>query len=242
MTTSSPGEPARAGTREIRVWDPAVRAVHWLQAALVATSVTTGFVGGSALRIHRLSGYAILALVLFRLAWGFRGAHHARFRSFLRGPRAVISFVRDTLSLRRPVYAGHNPLAGWEVLALLAVLLVQATTGLFANDDIFFEGPLYPLVSKALSDVLTRVHHANAVVLLTLVAMHLLAAALHFLLEGRNLVLPMITGRARWPEGLEAPDAGPPRPWLALSLFVVACLLVALVVNVPGLGRAGGEP
>jgi cytochrome b len=228
---------------EVRVWDLPVRAVHWVQAALVATSVTTGLAGGNALRIHRLSGYAILALVVFRILWGFAGGRHARFGAFLRGPRAVAAFVRETLALRRPLYVGHNPLAGWEVLALLAVLLVQASSGLFSNDDIFFEGPLAGLVSKALSDALTRVHRTGAVVLLVLVAAHLAAAVFHLALERRNLVKPMLTGRARWPAGLEAPDAGPWRPWLAAALLLVAVLVVTLVVNVPGLVRAGGgEP
>jgi cytochrome b len=228
--------------REIRVWDVPVRAVHWVQAALVATSVTTGLMGGNALRIHRLSGYAILTLVLFRILWGFRGGHHARFRAFLRGPRAVVAFARETLALRKPLYVGHNPAAGWEVTALLAVLLVQGTSGLFANDDIFFEGPLAALVSKGVSDALTRLHRTNAMILLALVALHLGAVAFHLVFERRNLVRPMITGRARWPDGLPAPDAGPSRPWLALSLFVAAVLAVALAVNAPGLGRTGGGP
>jgi cytochrome b len=219
-----------------------VRAVHWVQVALVATSVATGFTGGNVLRIHRLSGYALLALVLFRAAWGFAGGRHARFASFLRGPRAVLGFVRETVALRRPLHAGHNPLAGWVTLALLAALLVQASTGLFANDDLFFEGPLAKLVTQDLSDRLTGVHKTNARILLALVAMHVGAVLFHLVVERQNLVAPMFTGRKRWPEGMEAPDPGRPRPWLAIALFLAACAAVALVVNGPGLGRTGGEP
>ena len=40
-------------------------------------------------------------------------------------------------------------------LFMLLVLFVQAGTGLFANDDIATEGPLYKWVSKAASDRLT---------------------------------------------------------------------------------------
>jgi cytochrome b len=226
-------------TREIRVWDAPVRLVHWAQAALVTTSVVTGFTGGNALRIHRLSGYAILTLVLFRALWGFVGGRHARFASFLRGPKAVATFLRETVALRRPLHVGHNPLAGWMTMALLAALLVQASAGLFANDDIAFEGPLAPLVTKDRSDALTVVHKTNARIILALVALHIGAPLLHLAVERQNLFVPMISGRKRWPEGIEAPDAGRPRPVLAAFLFLAACAAVALVVNAPGLGRTG---
>jgi cytochrome b len=229
-------------TRAIRVWDFPVRAVHWTQAALVAASVATGFTGGNALRLHRLSGYAILVLVVFRVLWGFAGGRHARFSAFLRGPRAVATFVRDTVALRRPLHVGHNPLAGWMILALLAALFMQAGTGLFANDDIAFEGPLASAVTKDLSDTLTSVHRTHARVLLALVALHIGAALFHLAIERRNLIAAMVTGKRQWPEGLEAPDPGRPRPWLAAALFLAACVAVALVINGPGLGRTGGGP
>ena len=241
----NPTRPANAGditTRAIRVWDVPVRAVHWSQAVLVATSVATGFGGGNALSVHRYSGYAILALVLFRVLWGFAGGHHARFASFLRGPRAVATFIRETASLRRPLHLGHNPLAGWMVVALLAALVVQGGTGLFANDDIAFEGPLARFVGKNLGDLLTAVHRKSARILLALIAMHLAAVLFHFVFERRNFVAAMLTGRTRWPEGLDAPDSGRPRPWLAAALFLAACAAVALAVNGPAFGRTAGAP
>jgi cytochrome b len=229
-------------THTIRVWDAPVRAVHWVLAVLVATSVATGFTGGNALSLHRFSGYAILALVVFRVLWGFAGGRHAQFATFLRGPRAVATFVRETAALRRPLHIGHNPLAGWMVVALLAALLVQGGTGLFANDDIAFEGPLVRLVGKDLGDLLTAVHRKTARILLALVAMHLGAVLFHFVVERRNLVAAMFTGRASWPEALDAPEPGRPRPWLAAALFLVACAAVALAVNGAGFGRTAGAP
>jgi cytochrome b len=239
----TPAEQAlQTPTRQVRVWDVPVRAVHWTQAALVAISVATGFTGGNALRFHRFSGYAILTLVLFRVAWGFAGGRHARFASFLRGPRMVAEFLRETLALRKPTYAGHNPLAGWMTLALLAALAAQAGTGLFSNDDIAFAGPLAGAVSKDLSDAFTRAHHMNATVLLALVALHVGAVVLHLAVERRNLVTPMITGRAPWPAGLPEPAAERPRPWLAAALFLAACAAVATVAQTAGSGRTGGPP
>jgi cytochrome b len=234
---------AATATRVIRVWDVPVRLVHWTQVALVATNVVTGFTGGSLLRVHRLSGYAILTLLLFRLAWGFAGGGHARFASWIQGPRAIAAFLRETLALRRPFHVGHNPLAGWMALALLASLVVQASTGLFANDDIFFEGPLASAVSKSVSDTLTGVHKTNARILIALVALHVGAVVLHLVIERQDHLTPMFTGRKRLPAGIPAPAPARARnPALALVLFLAACAAVALVVNAPGLGRTGEGP
>jgi cytochrome b len=239
--TSHPHD-AQVPTREVQVWDVPVRVVHWVQASLVALSVATGFTGGNALRIHRLSGYTILTLVTFRAMWGFAGSRHARFATFLKGPRDALVFLRETLARHLPIHVGHNPLAGWNIVALLASLLVQASTGLFANDDISFQGPLARLVSSGTSDALTIVHKTNARILLTLVALHLGAVLFHLVFERRNVVTPMLTGRIRVPRDLEAPDAGQYHFWRAAVLFVLAVAAVVLIVNAPGLGRTGGSP
>ena len=186
---------ARAA-RSVRVWDLPTRLFHWLLVVLVVVSVYTGNVGGlREMDVHMLSGYAILALLLFRLVWGFIGAGESRFLSFVRGPRAVLAYARDLLTGRHRATLGHNPLGGWSVMAMLASLLVQAVTGLFSNDDILTKGPLARTVSKATSDRLTAIHDLNATVLYVLIGVHLLAILFYLLVQKENLVRPMLTGR-----------------------------------------------
>ncbi len=133
-------------------------------------------------------------LVLFRLLWGFVGGRYARFGNFLQGPRAVWQAARELLGRATYHAAGHNPLGGWMVILLLVGLLVQVGTGLFANDDLFNEGPRYAQVSKALSDKLTAVHHFNFNALVTLIATHVGAILYHAVFKRENLVAPMIHG------------------------------------------------
>ena len=83
------------------------------------------------------------------------------------------------------------------VILLLLVLLVQAGTGLFANDDIAVEGPLYPWVSKAGSDFLTWLHKLTFNILLILISLHVLAALFYLVAKGENLIVSMLTGR-KW--------------------------------------------
>lgn len=196
---------------KVRIWDLPTRLVHWALAVLVIVSFVSGKIGGNAMTWHMLSGYAILALILFRLLWGFAGSHYARFATFVRGPRQVLAALAALAAVVRGTtqpHAGHNPLGALSVLALLAVLLLQATTGLFANDDIFTEGPLAKLVSGATSELLTRIHGLNEYAILALVALHLAAVAFHHIVKRDNLVGPMITGDKHTVDAPAAADDG----------------------------------
>ena len=148
---------------------------------------------------HLLSGYAIFVLLIFRLAWGLVGSRTARFSSFVKGPATILAHVAVLLQKKTAApYLGHNPLGGWSVVAMLLVLFVQVITGLFANDDILTEGPLYAWVSKETSDLLTWGHLINRYLLVVLIAVHIFAIFYYFFFKRENLIGPMITGRKRW--------------------------------------------
>lgn len=211
----------------VTVWDLPVRLFHWALVGLLGFSWWSGEEGGMALERHLWAGYAVLALVLFRCVWGCVGSATARFTHFVRGPRTVLASLPELASARPLHVAGHNPLGGWMVLALLLVLLVQTATGLFANDDLFNEGPLYAHVGKALSDTLTGLHHLNFKLLLALVALHVAAIAWHRVRKGEKLVSAMVHGR----KALPAPAPLPANAWRALPWLALSAGVVALVVN-----------
>ena len=182
------------GFRPVLVWDLPTRLFHWLLVALVAVSFATGKIGGNAMLYHEWCGEAILALLMFRVVWGFIGSSPSRFRTFLAGPAAVLRYVLTLFRREADHHLSHNPLGGWSVMAMLLVLLIQAGTGLFANDDIATAGPLYKWVSKAASDRLTSIHHLNHDLIIILVAVHIAAVLFHLIYKKENLILPMITG------------------------------------------------
>jgi cytochrome b len=195
---SEGSRPSESSDRPILVWDLPTRLFHWLLVTLVIASFATGKIGGLWMQHHMWSGYTIFGLLLFRVAWGFVGGRHARFSDFVCGPGAVLRYAQTMLRRDAPKHLGHNPLGGWSVLAMLIALLVQAVTGLFANDDIFIEGPLYPWVSKAASDWLTHIHKLNQEIILLLVAVHVAAVFFYLILKHENLIRPMFTGRKHW--------------------------------------------
>lgn len=188
-----------ASSRPILVWDLPTRVFHWLLVALVITSFVTGKIAGLWMQYHIWCGCTIFGLLVFRLTWGFVGGKYARFSDFVYGPGAVLRYALTLHRRDAPEYLGHNPLGGWSVLAMLTTLLIQAVTGLFANDDIFTEGPLYPWVNKATSDWLTHIHRLNQEAVLLLVAVHVMAVLFHLIVKGQNLIQPMFTGHKLWP-------------------------------------------
>lgn len=206
-------------TEKARVWDLPTRLFHWALAACVVGSLVSINLGGNAVGWHFRFGYAILTLLIFRLAWGFVGPRYARFSSFPPNPLAALRHLRG----QDATMAGHSPLGALSVYALLLSLAFQAGTGLFANDAIMWDGPLRNTVSNATSDWLTSLHKTNRFVLLALIGLHLAAIAFYTLLERKSLVRPMITGDALLPaERASTAQAADGLRERALALAVLA--------------------
>lgn len=225
---------------KIKVWDVPVRLFHWTLVILMAVSYFTGRAGGDAMKFHFWSGYAILALILFRIAWGVVGSTTARFSNFVKGPAAALAHAREMLGRHGPYDAGHNPMGGAMVVLLLFAVLAQAGTGLFSadTDTGLVSGPLAGRIADATVDKVTAFHHYGVNVLLTLVAVHVLAVLLYLVWKRRNLAGAMITGRKPAdqvvPPGMPVPSLYFASGRLAISLLIAAAALVYFIV------RAGG--
>lgn len=215
------------GTGAVPVWDVPVRLFHWMLVLLIVFSWLAAEMDW--MTWHMYSGYTILTLVLFRILWGFAGSTHARFSDFLHGPRALIDYVKTLPSRTAARFAGHNPLGGLSVVLILLCVLAQAGTGLFANDDIITEGPLFKHVSKELSDWLTTIHKYNFNVLLALIGLHIAAVLYYLLWKSENLIKPMFTGHKHLPAGV-AP-AAMRGVGLAAMLLAVCAAGVWFLVN-----------
>jgi cytochrome b len=214
-------------TPHARVWDLPTRLFHWVLVALVVVLYASGKFDLIDMRWHVWAGCATLALLLFRLLWGFAGSQTSRFVEFVRGPGAVIAYLRSLFSGAAKSTVGHNPLGGWSVLALLLSLLLQTVSGLFASDEVEVDGPLVAHVSVRTAKWMTRLHHWNESVLLALIALHVVAVLLYLLLGRRNLVAPMIHGRDAHADPAALRFAS---GWRALALFAASAAAVTLLV------------
>lgn len=205
-------------TATLKVWDLPTRLFHWsLLAGIVAcwwTSTENGDMDW-----HMRCGYAVLALLLFRLVWGVLGSTTARFSNFVTAPRAVIRYFAGIRKNDPMPHIGHNPAGGWMVLALLGTALFISGSGLFANDDMMSEGPLAHHVGERFSDLATALHENGFHFLLALVGLHLAAVAFYLLVKKENLVLPMLTGIKHLPRNSGAPALHTQKAWLALLIL-----------------------
>jgi cytochrome b len=199
----------------VRVWDVPVRVCHWLIVLFIAASWWTG--KSSRLEWHRYSGYALLALVTFRIYWGFFGSSTARFSQFVRGPRTVMSYLNG----RWVAIAGHNPLGALSVVILLGLLLAQIVLGLFAVDvDGIESGPLSIYVSFDAGRVAAHWHHTLFDALLFLIGLHVAAVLFYLFYKKENLIAAMVHGMRTFPGEQPAPVKS--ASWLR---FVVGVLL-----------------
>jgi cytochrome b len=218
-----------AGVRPVRVWDLPTRLFHWLLAAAVIGAVVTAKVGGNAMVWHTRLGLMVLALLVFRLAWGFVGGHWSRFASFAYGPASVRAYLRGDSGPGGRFDIGHSPLGALSVFALLAVLVLQVATGLVADDEVATVGPLNRFVEVATGLKATAWHErVGQYLIIALVVAHVGAVLYYLQAKRRNLIAPMWHGdKPLAPDTPASADGWRQR-------------LLALVLIAIGLGLAGG--
>ena len=167
-------------------WDLLVRLMHWSLAVGIAGAWITS---GTWARFHEPIGYAVLAIAMLRLVWGFVGGRYARFTQFVQSPAHAARYTWLLLRRGEPRYVGHNPLGGWMVLALLACAIAAATTGWLFTTDRFWG-----------DDTVQSLHFALACALLGLVALHMCGVIFTSFRHHENLVRSMINGDKRAPD------------------------------------------
>ncbi len=190
--------------QRVQVWDPMVRLFHWSLVIAFATAFVTGDENET---VHAYAGYAVAALVVFRVIWGFIGTKHARFSDFIYGPGVTLAYLKGLVSGKPAHYLGHNPLGGWMVVALLLSLAATCWTGLeaYAADG---KGPLagatLTVMPQARADedgkaaggdeFWEELHESCADFTLLLVLLHLTGVIAASVLHRENLARAMVTG------------------------------------------------
>ena len=218
----------------VRVWDLPLRLFHWALAALVLLALFSGDAGGEWLDWHRVAGLGILWLLVFRLCWGFCGPTYARFSQFVPTPAKLMTYFRGEWRGE-----GHSPLAALSVFAMLLVVLLQVSLGLFARDDTGFMGPLSSFLNMTQAERVTDWHELNANVVFLLVLLHISAIIYYRLFCDQSLVLPMITGVKK--DSQAAATQGGSTKALIMSVLL-ATLVVVAVLQLGAPAPATAEP
>lgn len=207
-----------AADRAVYLWDWPVRITHWGFALLLPAMWWTAEEGE--MERHQQLGLLFLGLLVFRVLWGFGGSAPARFGQFVKGPGAVLAYVRGTAT-GGPVL-GHNPLGGWSIAALLALIAVQIGLGLISQDvDGLFSGPLNHLVSYDTGDAARGWHELSFNILAGLVVVHIFAVGFYLFVRRDNLITPMLSGRKRVDGTVADPRRGSATALIASAVAAV---------------------
>ena len=170
-----------------KVWDPLVRAAHWLLAASIVAAWLTREGWGV---WHEWIGYGTLFLAAGRMVWGWLGPCYARLSQFVHGPAATLRYARRVSRATEPRHVGHNPLGAWMILALLTVTGLTGLSGWIYTTDQYWG-----------DERVEALHEALAIALLVLAALHVAGVITASLRHRENLVGAMIHGRKRPPAG-----------------------------------------
>jgi cytochrome b len=217
--TSNETESANNHASGTTVWDPVVRFGHWaLVVAFAIAYFSAEEEAGGPDVLHVWGGYAVGAIIILRVLWGFIGSKYARFSDFVgevvSAPRYLVDLVRG----RARRYLGHSPAGGAMIIALLVSLAATVATGVIAYGE-RGKGPLAVdgagIVKQAAAEededvravpkagakgeesVMGELHDSLANITLALIILHVLGVGLASFVHRENLLVAMITGRKR---------------------------------------------
>ncbi len=216
----------KALAEKVAVWDGATRLFHWtLVTLIILAPITNNYMD---FYWHKMNGYAILVLILFRVLWGFVGSSTSRFLNFVH-PFAAFGYLGGLVTGKSRHYLGHNPAGAMMILALLLVVGLQAISGLFSADDVtmmLFAGPFASDVSETAVENATSFHRVGFQLILVLVALHVTANVCYALFKRDGLIMAMITGRKKALDYYDEASATLASPMLALVCFAVSAVIV----------------
>ncbi len=204
----------------LKVWDVSTRIYHWLQTLLFCGLIVSAYFGVgsivdmSAKEAHTWLGTVLSVLLIWRMGWAVFGSETSRFAQFYSSPQTIWRYIRS----ERQTTVGHNPLGGLMVIILISSLFLQGCLGIMMSG--WIDGK--DLLGRPTIRTLKQIHEMNALLLITLSSLHVLAAIMHRL-KGHHLIRAMFTGNIKI-------NAEIPQPWMASNIKSLAWLVCSGVI------------
>jgi cytochrome b len=217
------------------IWDLPLRIFHWLLVISIFGSWYTSNQDNGLIDYHLTLGYFTLGLVVFRLVWGFVGTTHSRFSQFIPSLGRLIAYAKSFRSPSSPSHPGHNPMGSLMVVFMLTIILLQAISGLFMNDDIFTSGPYYGTLDENMESIAVFIHRNGFNVIIGAVVLHIAAIIFYQVFKGQSLVPPMLTGKKSSDDVTKKDSISHSKIGLAIliTLLVAAFIYWLVVINAP---------
>ena len=171
--------------KKIYVWTVPTRVFHILFALLILLAFVTSD-SDRLLNWHAIIGYSILIVLLFRFIWFFIGPQYSKWKDFTFSLTEYKLFLLNIFSDKHK-YIGHNPLASWVMVLMLAVTFVIVISGVFTFGIQESQGPLSFLNHTFFKkmELFEELHETLSGVLIALVVFHLGGIVVDKLLHGK---------------------------------------------------------
>ncbi|MBU2925607.1 cytochrome b/b6 domain-containing protein [Colwellia sp. 4_MG-2023] len=220
---------------KLLVWDLPVRLFHWCLVISLFAAWYTSDGERNLIDWHLKIGYFILGLIIFRIIWGVFGTRYAKFTQFIPNKKALLHYLKNFRQEKNYTTVGHNPLGGLMVVLMLTLVLSQAISGLFMNDDIFTSGPYYASASSSIQSIMSLIHHNVFDIIIIVSVLHISAAFYYLLVKKANLIVPMITGYKSSDSAENKKGIKSSKLFVALVIILVVAVFLywLLVLNVP---------
>ncbi|MGV2872233.1 cytochrome b/b6 domain-containing protein [Colwellia sp. E150_009] len=221
-------------TKKLFVWDLPVRLFHWLLLISLLSAWYTSNGERDLIDYHLKIGYFTLGLIIFRIMWGIFGTQYAKFSQFFPTKAKLLSYLNKSKQNQVDTTVGHNPLGGLMIILMLLLILSQAISGLFMNDDVFTTGPYYESVNSSIQKFMSLIHHNVFDIILFVSVVHIGAIFYYLFAKKINLIVPMFTGY-KSTDNNEASSIKSSKLLLALVIIflIVVFLYWLLVLNIP---------
>ncbi|MFT3931378.1 MAG: cytochrome b/b6 domain-containing protein [Spongiibacteraceae bacterium] len=164
----------------VTIWDLPVRVFHWSVATLFLLNYWVLEAGETP---HEWVGYAIGALLFFRIIWGFIGSPNARFANFWPTPTRLRHHWQQLKTRDFNAAEGHNPLGALMIFFILTLLAITAISGWMQGLDRFWG-----------EDWVEDLHEIAANTLMAAVTIHVAAVIVMSRISGLRLIRTMLFG------------------------------------------------
>jgi len=216
---------------KLLIWDLPLRLFHWAFSVTIIGCWATNELGSEYIDLHMTLGYVAMGLVLFRVLWGLVGTKHSRFASFIPTPAKIANYLKRG----QVESAGHNPLGSLMVFAMLILVLLQAGSGLFVDDEIFTTGPYFNALGGDIDKLMATIHHNAFDFIMIAIALHIAAVVFYQWGKRQDIIKPMITGYKTRDAVEQGQEITSSRMILAIILALLAAGFVywLVVINAP---------
>jgi Ni/Fe-hydrogenase 1 B-type cytochrome subunit len=209
------------------IWQLPVRIFHWANALAITLLIITGllishppgimssdeastqFWFGYIRKIHFMSAYIMVAVLIMRVYWAFKGNKYSSWKVFFPFNKEGLASVWHTLKCDifllndkknddKNIHSGHNNVAAvsYLVMFFMAIIMIITGFGLYADNATWFLPKMFVWVPEFLGgDMNTRVlHHITMWAFILFALIHVYLVFFHDWLEGRGESSAMVSG------------------------------------------------